>query len=284
MRTVALLFVLTMTMAAQTMQENKPAETESAKTTTDEAVEQAKELIGRATFLRCLCADEKQSYDESGKLVGAVKKPMDWTLAAIDVEKAARKDATHIELTGTRVGIRYNENAKIFERKPLKLDTIHIEMIANNAAQVKKALDNIFAIGIDYRLQQATTPVWKRYFNPQMPWGDDWLKGKAIYIPTAKDTNFVAAKPTKKVDIPMTAEARQNKINGTIQMRAVIDTDGTPHRVALKQPLGFGLDENAVDAVSKWHFAPATKDGKPVITEMTIEEHIVVRQNQAAFQ
>lgn len=283
MRTVALLLALTMTMTAQTMQE-KPAAPETAKAATDEAVEQAKEFIGKATFLRCLCADEKQSYDEAGKFVGEIKKHTDWTLAAMDIEKVERKDDTHIELTGTRVGIRYNEYGKVFERKPLKTDTLHLLLTANKPEQLHAALDNIFSVGIDYRLQQATTAMWKRYFRPQMPWPDDFLKDKKIYVPSPKDTAFVPAKVTKKVDIPMTAEARQNKINGTMQIRAVIDTDGTPHHVALKQPLGFGLDEGAVDAVSKWHFAPATKDGQPVITEMTIEERIVVRQNQPMFQ
>jgi TonB family protein len=33
----------------------------------------------------------------------------------------------------------------------------------------------------------------------------------------------------------------------------------------------MGLDEKAVEAVQKWKFEPATKDGKPVPVELAIE-------------
>jgi TonB family protein len=36
-------------------------------------------------------------------------------------------------------------------------------------------------------------------------------------------------------------------------------------------PLGLGLDEQAVQSVSLWRFAPAEKDGKPVAALSTIE-------------
>src|ERR1035441_1794414 len=35
--------------------------------------------------------------------------------------------------------------------------------------------------------------------------------------------------------------------------------------------LGTGLDENAIEAVSQWHFKPGLKDGRPVKVAATIE-------------
>ena len=262
------------------MQETKSAEIPAATSPADEVLAAAHSLIGEATFLRCLCEDAKQRYDEDGHSILAIQKPTDWTLAAINIEKVARKDASHIELSGPRMGIRYNEYGKIFERKPLKLAEIHIEVAADSDAQFKRALDNIFAIGIDYRLQQATTPLWKHYFNAALPWPDDDLKGKTIYRTAPKATSFVEASATAKSDILFTTEAQQNRITGSILVKAIIDVDGKAKRVLLVQPLGFGLDQPTAASIAKWTFKPATKDGQPVISEITIEERIAARPSR----
>jgi len=35
--------------------------------------------------------------------------------------------------------------------------------------------------------------------------------------------------------------------------------------------LGFGLDDQAVDAVRRWVFSPATKNGEPVDVRINVE-------------
>jgi TPR repeat protein len=42
------------------------------------------------------------------------------------------------------------------------------------------------------------------------------------------------------------------------------------------RPLGFGLDETAIEAVRQWRFRPATKDGKAVNVQATIEVNFVL--------
>ena len=66
-------------------------------------------------------------------------------------------------------------------------------------------------------------------------------------------------------------EARQAKYQGTVVLWAIIGPDGRPHNLHVKHPLGMGLDEKALEAVSTWRFRPATKDGNPVAVEVEVE-------------
>jgi len=58
--------------------------------------------------------------------------------------------------------------------------------------------------------------------------------------------------------------ARKSKLMGRVTLGLVVDTDGKVRSVWVVRPLGGGLDENAIDAVKRWNFTPATKDGKAV--------------------
>ena len=58
--------------------------------------------------------------------------------------------------------------------------------------------------------------------------------------------------------------ARKSKLMGRVTLGLVVDTDGKVRSVWVVRPLGEGLDENAIDAVKRWNFMPATKDGKAV--------------------
>lgn len=65
--------------------------------------------------------------------------------------------------------------------------------------------------------------------------------------------------------------ARKLKFSGKSLIRMVVGVDGRPRRIRIDSPVGIGLDEEAVHAVSRYLFAPATQDGKPVPVEVAIE-------------
>jgi TonB family protein len=66
-------------------------------------------------------------------------------------------------------------------------------------------------------------------------------------------------------------DARVARYQGTAVLFVAIGTDGSPHDIRVVRSLGFGLDENAIDAVSDWKFQPGMKDGVPVTVAATIE-------------
>jgi TonB family protein len=52
----------------------------------------------------------------------------------------------------------------------------------------------------------------------------------------------------------------------------IVDAQGLPRNIKILSPLGAGLDEQAVAAVSRWKFKPAEQKGNgPVPVEIAIE-------------
>jgi periplasmic protein TonB len=66
-------------------------------------------------------------------------------------------------------------------------------------------------------------------------------------------------------------EARKVKQMGVVVLRLVVGSDGNPRDIQVVRTLGLGLDEKAIEAVKKWRFEPARKDGKPVAVAVNIE-------------
>jgi periplasmic protein TonB len=66
-------------------------------------------------------------------------------------------------------------------------------------------------------------------------------------------------------------EARKAKYQGTVVLWLVVDPAGRPRDVKVARSLGMGLDQKAIEAVRKWTFEPAMKDGKPVAVQINVE-------------
>jgi periplasmic protein TonB len=74
-----------------------------------------------------------------------------------------------------------------------------------------------------------------------------------------------------KVEPEFSEEARKAKHQGVVLLSIVVDANGGVRNVRVLQSLGLGLDEKAVEAVSRWRFRPGLFDGKPAATEATIQ-------------
>jgi TonB family protein len=67
-------------------------------------------------------------------------------------------------------------------------------------------------------------------------------------------------------------EARRAKYQGVCIVEMIVDAQGNPQNVHVIRSLGMGLDEKAMEAVRKYKFKPAMKDGKtPVPVMITVE-------------
>ena len=66
-----------------------------------------------------------------------------------------------------------------------------------------------------------------------------------------------------RVDPEFSEEARKAKLQGSILIRAMVTESGMVREPSVQRGLGLGLDEKAIEAVSKWRFKPGQKNCKP---------------------
>ena len=67
-----------------------------------------------------------------------------------------------------------------------------------------------------------------------------------------------------QVEPEYSEEARKAKYNGEVTLTVVVDATGRVKNVQVVRGVGMGLDEKAIEAVSKWKFKPGMKNGQPV--------------------
>ncbi|MGB8759783.1 MAG: energy transducer TonB [Candidatus Sulfotelmatobacter sp.] len=74
---------------------------------------------------------------------------------------------------------------------------------------------------------------------------------------------------TRKVDPAYPLELMRQNVGGTVILYGVIHTDGTVGSVRVLRGVDDRLARFASDAIAKWKFEPATKNGAPVDVEAT---------------
>ncbi len=88
----------------------------------------------------------------------------------------------------------------------------------------------------------------------------------------AKASNGVSApRVIYNPDPEYSEKARLAKFQGVCVLWLVVDTDGIPQDIKVARSLGMGLDEKAIEAVKKWRFEPARKNGIPVAVKVNVE-------------
>ena len=77
--------------------------------------------------------------------------------------------------------------------------------------------------------------------------------------------------PLNSVEARYTTAARKAKIQGNCWISFIVDANGMPQNAKVVHGLDPGLDQNALDAVSKYRFKPAMKHGQPVPVMITVQ-------------
>jgi TonB family protein len=124
---------------------------------------------------------------------------------------------------------------------------------------------------------------------------DPRLEGRAVYVVAVQMPNITsfsgswlmwfaehdraggrhitmtAPAPIRKVDPKYIVSARQDHVEGSVRLFAIIRKTGQVDSVELLQHLDDRLDRSATEALLKWEFEPAKADGVPVDVDAVFE-------------
>jgi hypothetical protein len=158
---------------------------------------------------------------------------------------------------------------------------------AVSSGMLLTALDKVFSRGIDEHMIAAMPDFWKLYYQAAEAKQDFKPAIEGVYRQNNVDEK---AKLVSVLDPPSNAFAQANGVAGIALYHAVVGSDGKVGEIVAGRPIGFGLDENAEQAIQKAVFQPAMKDGKPVpvvvdlVVSFRIYSKLTSQPNQAASE
>jgi TonB family protein len=90
-------------------------------------------------------------------------------------------------------------------------------------------------------------------------------------LPGLQKVDMQAPVPLRKVDPKYVASAAADRVEGIIRLAALIRKDGHVEQISLIHHLDERLDRTAQEALAKWEFTPAMRDGVPVDVDAVFE-------------
>lgn len=97
--------------------------------------------------------------------------------------------------------------------------------------------------------------------------GNSYGANEGIYVPGGAVS---APIPIVTPEAEFSDEARRSKYQGVCMISIIVDAHGYPQNPRALQSVGMGLDEKALDAVGRYRFKPALKDGRPVPVRIAV--------------
>jgi TonB family protein len=254
------------------------------------------DLIGRPLYLRGFWMRDKLNFDATGRLVGHSETgPL--TLSGIKIRDVGMSGSSLV-LHGSRVALIADDNS-VFRRQVISSTTeiwpsfrknlyvaeeeIVVKVEPNASGDFDAALHAIFTEKLA-DLTSSLPAFWRCYAEGHinsLPAGADAEKVVTKCLNVINEVAGVVSNPEAngRTSAPVLVSSQQprmsgsgrGRVEGTVLIHMVLTEKGIPVGLQILRPLGMGLDEQAVAAVSRYQFKPAVRDGAPIPVEMKID-------------
>lgn len=160
--------------------------------------------------------------------------------------------------------------SRIVNNVDLPLSNDHSKFAKQAAGELKL----IPASSSEPQGSQSQVPSGEGHASPSTPLGAGASPSAPLKVCSAKNPTPPCATPPHVIkgrDPDYSKEARKKNIEGTTVLWLIVGADGIPRDIRVARSVGYGLDEEAINAVKKWRFKPSTLDGHPVDVQINVE-------------
>jgi len=209
-------------------------------------------------------------YDALGVLFAMRGKNLDEAYASMQRAVQLDPGTVEIRIDEAQVLARMNKSREADEVLAVALKLSHTPEQTAAVESVQKSFRQFEAAQANARRQnlaglQGTSPSGNGGASGKSAGNSE---ARAIYAPQPDYTD----------------EARQARREGTCVVDFIVGFDGKPRNIVVTKKLGMGLDEKAIEAVSKWKFEPARRNGRPVLTHLSLSlQFKLFGENSAKF-
>ena len=253
----------------------------------DSSVEEQlrKTYAGSQQLLRHFYASADLKFDVDGNPTNKEKEGP-WTLLGGVLIDNLKLKAGKLELHGHRRLLVIDDQNKTL--RSIKLDEkfsieINTQPGPDQGDQLKSALARVFVPADD--LVSVVPDYWRDYlarFSGKATQGEPCEDSAAKLVSDDASGRKVSAGITEGVkirDVPpgYPEIARENRVQGELALRAVIDRTGSVSRVCITEALGAGLDDMMVNTVRQWKYRPYTLNGQPIEIQTTVKTRFGIR-------
>lgn len=254
---------------------------------TDSSLEEQlrKTYTGSPQLLRHFYAAVNLKFDRDGNPANKEKEGS-WTLlSGVLIDKVTLKPEK-LELRGHRRMLVIDDQNKTL--RGIKLDEkfsieINTQPGPDQATQLTGALAHVFVSPDD--LISVAPDYWRDYLarfsgkaTPGEPCEDSAAKLVSGDASNGKVSAGISEGAKIRDVLPSYYEiARENRVEGELALRAVIDPTGSVTRVCITKALGAGLDDMMVNTVRQWKYKPYTLNGQPIEVQTTVTTRFGLR-------
>jgi TonB family protein len=167
-----------------------------------------------------------------------------------------------IEIRGRQTFLRFNPTLRKLEEAALG-PRMTLEFARRAGAPVEAGIDAVL-IPFD-GLAKVVPAYWGKFLSGTG--GPEAIVDPVtgVAIPRASEAQGLVPRSIKQPPPEYPEALRTLRIAGDVVLRVIVDEKGKPLVADIAEPVGFGLDQAAIDIIHKsWEFEPAKKDGKPV--------------------
>jgi TonB family protein len=199
-------------------------------------------------------------FDADGKLLSALLEGLFTLDGHIRVESVNVR-ADRVDIVGRRSFLSFNAPSGKLLEYPTR-DSFRLEFSRKAGVAIDKGMDAVL-LPLEEAVKELP-PYWTRLVTgaPILETITDPDTGETV--PRASEAQKLIPIPLRRVNPAYPMDLADYSISGPVVLRVIVDEKGKTRVVDIVTPMGFGLDQAAINAMNRWEYEPAKRDGVPV--------------------